>query len=213
MRGEHPPFAQVAAIFPGSSPHARGALNAGGVLLGALGIIPACAGSTVQRTRPGRRRGDHPRMRGEHPRLRRGGGARWGSSPHARGARHLEMVKKLQFGIIPACAGSTRCRASAGCAGGDHPRMRGEHHTESANPYPCRGSSPHARGAPVYVRKEAKMKGIIPACAGSTSLAPHRATLWRDHPRMRGEHSSPSSRRHSNSGSSPHARGARSRRF
>ena len=113
------------------------------------GIIPACAGSTIdflaaRVSRVGsspHARGalprtwhqasasrDHPRMRGEH--------------------RRLPAIRHLRPGIIPACAGSTfgaawretvvtgssphargarRHRAHRRRRGRDHPRMRGEH--------------------------------------------------------------------------------------
>ena len=51
--------------------------------------------------------------------------------------------------------------------------------------------------------------GIIPAYAGSTPCGTlYREDYW-DHPRIRGEHSAPSSRLPPSAGSSPHTRGAR----
>ena len=53
---------------------------------------------------------------------------------------------------------------------GDHPRMRGEHtHAEGGDGY-APGSSPHARGTHRIVLQDASGGGIIPACAGNTSL-------------------------------------------
>ena len=72
----------------------------------------------------------------------------------------------------------------------------------------CRGSSPHARGAPIGLHAVDEARGIIPACAGST---PARRGAWRrpwDHPRMRGEHSFVMGGVFCWPGSSPHARGA-----
>ena len=51
--------------------------------------------------------------------------------------------------------------------------------------------------------------GIIPACAGSTTLVESRIKLPRDHPRMRGEHIARARAHRRKQGSSPHARGAR----
>ena len=87
MRGEHvyvpsPPRPQV-----GSSPHARGALVLACYKIKAIGIIPACAGSTIVRVKPYTKQGDHPRMRGEHCAVTLALIAAVGSSPHARGAR------------------------------------------------------------------------------------------------------------------------------
>ena len=217
----------------GSSPHARGARPTTAksarswrdhprmrgehqvqllAHLHVVGIIPACAGSTmsmsvrrvcIEGSSPHARGArpspsssastprDHPRMRGEHL-----------PGPHPAG--HAR-------GIIPACAGSTggmpaivppetgsspHARGALGSQrrtrawAGDHPRMRGEHDGREDRP---------RRGA-----------GIIPACAGSTEevtnwipcvvgSSPHargarnrcRQASYRrrDHPRMRGEHS------------------------
>ena len=70
------------------------------------------------------------------------------------------------------------------------------------------GSSPHTRGALVASRYCTPDEGIIPAYAGSTGLLCNRSVSFRDHPRIRGEHSSASFAAISLSGSSPHTRGA-----
>ena len=66
MRGEHsrPTVTTLACV--GSSPHARGALGRTRMMITSLGIIPACAGSTLARRDDRQCRRDHPRMRGEH---------------------------------------------------------------------------------------------------------------------------------------------------
>ena len=157
---------------------------------GCAGIIPACAGSTGWYQAPLT--------------------STAGSSPHARGAPNAEALRPVAvwdhprmrgehnstptcvrdpLRIIPACAGSTEGRRRR--------RLRD------------RGSSPHARGAPVgavgvdeverdhpRMRGEHNLKldirvvdvGIIPACAGSTK---HDGSL-----------------NYGAEGSSPHARGA-----
>ena len=86
MCGEHRLICGASGFGSGSSPHVRGALP---FRLGAwcsLGIIPACAGSTICCLFSQPRSRDHPRMCGEHimhgtPRL-----ISPGSSPHVRGA-------------------------------------------------------------------------------------------------------------------------------
>ena len=66
--------------------------------------------------------------------------------------------------------------------------MCGEHFIISARGLGKTGSSPHVRGALVPVRADDDVRGIIPACAGSTRLVfPSRQASW-DHPRMCGEH-------------------------
>ena len=127
MRGEH--YTKPHGMKPevGSSPHARGARRVTRVRVIAVGIIPACAGSTLTISRSSHWHRDHPRMRGEH-----------------RVARHGQTTA---LGIIPACAGSTASRPSLIESRRDHPRMRGEHRSASEKSVPAMGSSPHARGA------------------------------------------------------------------
>ena len=50
------------------------------------------------------------------------------------------------------------------------------------------GSSPLARGALALCDEAGAGKGIIPACAGSTSSAEISPFSIADHPRLRGEH-------------------------
>ena len=69
------------------------------------------------------------------------------------------------------------------------------------------GSSPHARGTHDQRATALRHLGIIPACAGNTLHPPTRVLLWRDHPRMRGEHPRCRVLPYVSSGSSPHARG------
>ena len=92
----------------GSSPHVRGAPALPSTSSMVIGIIPACAGSTLETIRYQHAMWDHPRMCGEHwfgDLLR----AVWaGSSPHVRGAHPVFIGVVYEHGIIPACAGSTR---------------------------------------------------------------------------------------------------------
>ena len=179
---------RVRGVGEGSSPHARGALVQRVPRQVRDGIIPACAGSTpcapARRSRPG----DHPRMRGEHTLCQPSAGEHAGSSPHARGAHRGRRADGRPSGIIPACAGSTLPSPSSTTDGRDHPRMRGEHPRVMVEPETELGSSPHARGAPVYGFGLLRREGIIPACAGSTTARTSGAASTRDHPRMRGEH-------------------------
>ena len=153
-----------------------------------MGIIPACAGSTVRLGRCFPPYRDHPRMCGEHVPPVRVGGAPSGSSPHVRGAPFLFGTNWAGSGIIPACAGST-------CA------VR----TRSGR---WRGSSPHVRGAHDSDAVVAFCAGIIPACAGSTADMLFEGDVTRDHPRMCGEHLVRCRCWRRLRGSSPHVRGA-----
>ncbi len=132
-----------------------------------------------------------------------------GSSPHARGTRHLLRRKEAQRRIIPACAGNAARPSGAGPAASDHPRMRGERADGARGDDRRAGSSPHARGTRVVSLKPRRIGRIIPACAGNACPCTRRRRARTDHPRMRGERTTASSRRAGVVGSSPHARGTR----
>ena len=189
MRGEHQREAFRCGDGTGSSPLARGALVVHHVALVPVGIIPACAGSTLARAvvvhladgiipacagstggREAARFGvwDHPRLRGEHSGWDTADACVVGSSPLARGARAEGGRRRERQGIIPACAGSTPSGPTCTCRCWDHPRLRGEHAVLLDNLPKATGSSPLARGAPDERRAARRRDGIIPACAGST---------------------------------------------
>ena len=109
-------------------------------------------------------------MRGEHLAFNVLDILSGGSSPHARGALATSCFGDTVEGIIPACAGSTSSSAPGWPCRRDHPRMRGEHGLARWLRIPWPGSSPHARGAPKPFSKAVRTQGIIPACAGSTTV-------------------------------------------
>ncbi len=87
--------------------------------------------------------------------------------------------------------------------------MRGERPNPFARAKGESGSSPHARGTQNCTANSTGSFRIIPACAGNAALPVIRTPLTPDHPRMRGERSTPVASAMSCSGSSPHARGTR----
>ena len=91
----------------GSSPLARGLLDAGTEAEEVPGIIPARAGFTPRRRRRRRCGRDHPRSRGVYPGRWTGTPISRGSSPLARGLLHGERHALAQHRIIPARAGFT----------------------------------------------------------------------------------------------------------
>ena len=155
-----------------------------------MGIIPACAGNTESGWTFLSYCGDHPRMRGEHLEDVHEWRVFEGSSPHARGTLLFFVLVAFAGGIIPACAGNTATRLHRTIPTWDHPRMRGEHGSVTVPSRLSTGSSPHARGTrrPRHVPRT--RRGIIPACAGNTSVGVTHWIRGRDHPRMRGEHES-----------------------
>ena len=168
----------------------RGAPSFTDIDVSGMGIIPACAGSTLDRRVRQCRYWDHPRMCGEHISRNMTSLLTWGSSPHVRGARRLRRLCDPQQGIIPACAGSTMSSMARFNAMRDHPRMCGEHIYAIPQLPEALGSSPHVRGALTWCRSIRCQLGIIPACAGSTRYTTLMFDADRDHPRMCGEHTS-----------------------
>ena len=196
------------AYAVGSSPHTRGAPAHGFTVRERRRIIPAYAGSTEECLQGDRPDEDHPRIRGEHRRLGRLVDRGVGSSPHTRGARRCSRRARSACRIIPAYAGSTPPWSWRARSERDHPRIRGEHFRPVEPVAPGPGSSPHTRGAPSSRMNSSKMRGIIPAYAGSTR-SPRRARGWLpDHPRIRGEHGYFEVVVDPVQGSSPHTRGA-----
>ena len=148
-------------------------------------------------------------MCGEHRSIVGIGVACQGSSPHVRGALNHSQDCKNRHGIIPACAGSTRCETLCMARHRDHPRMCGEHMRSRSRSSSSKGSSPHVRGAQRCGHTDISCTGIIPACAGSTVTQNIEPGIAWDHPRMCGEHGHGQPYEGRDVGSSPHVRGAR----
>ena len=126
-RGEHP-LRMCSAVSPeGSSPLARGALDAPHAYRIPRGLIPARAGSTAFRDALHLRQWAHPRSRGEHVDKIHWITTGQGSSPLARGALEDRVEHVLEGGLIPARAGSTRTQSEIAALSRAHPRSRGEH--------------------------------------------------------------------------------------
>ena len=229
IRGEHRSVSARSCATVGSSPHTRGARPSKSATSSRSWIIPAYAGSTTSGATKGRKQRDHPRIRGEHAFMPSRRGSLFGSSPHTRGALHLQDRHDEGSGIIPAYAGSTEFWVACGYPNADHPRIRGEHPRVSLMNFDRLGSSPHTRGArDAHVGSDAtypdhpRIRGehlsartgcrstsrIIPAYAGSTFRRKIGSGRRPDHPRIRGEHVGRNGGRPKNVGSSPHTRGA-----
>ena len=131
-----------------------------------------------------------------------------GSSPRMRGALGATMKVTKETGIIPADAGSTQGTAPQSRRRRDHPRGCGEHAWSSFTALGSRGSSPRMRGALSKMSLWQRMKGIIPADAGSTPRIRQPPRYRQDHPRGCGEHVSRDGVQATGGGSSPRMRGA-----
>ena len=89
----------------------------------------------------------------------------------------------------------------------DHPRIRGVHRFCFPHHSTIPGSSPHTRGPRLdrpYVNFNIR---IIPAYAGSTPTSKRLGDADKDHPRIRGVHTSRQDSAKRGAGSSPHTRG------
>ena len=189
LRGEHSSGTSNSWPVSGSSPPTRGALLVRGRQRAHGRIIPAYAGSTSPAPPSPSRQEDHPRLRGEHE-----------SDPHGRATL---------AGSSPPTRGAPRRRPTPSGPTADHPRLRGEHMVQLGPLRKLLGSSPPTRGALSRPPRHHSRHGIIPAYAGSTSDPAGPSPARRDHPRLRGEHSSVGAAMSGHRGSSPPTRGAR----
>ncbi len=176
----------------GSSPHMRGTRYAHHFHAGIYGIIPAYAGNTPAEYSIVSCWRDHPRICGEHRAVFIESTPPTGSSPHMRGTPGIVRFSVGRAGIIPAYAGNTPNVRPMAISSRDHPRICGEHHFHRRRCRRVRGSSPHMRGTLSLTCGGVIHRGIIPAYAGNTT-APYAyiECSW-DHPRICGEHLSPS---------------------
>ena len=147
-------------------------------------------------------------MRGEHLLDISASRQAVGPSPRARGADAPADPRRGAEGAIPACAGSTWACSTSTLWDRVHPRGRGEHILAKASEEVSVGPSPRARGAPPGAGHSGRRPGTIPACAGSTLRRDGGLQPFRDHPRVRGEHSTGISNNPMRRGPSPRARGA-----
>ena len=152
----------------GSSPRMRGAHGPVCHWVSTPGIIPADAGSTLDRSYMAGGSRDHPRGCGEHYVPRTASWCGTGSSPRMRGAPMTAHSRMHDCRIIPADAGSTVSIPTKRQRCGDHPRGCGEHSWFPPTPFWGSGSSPRMRGAQIVLCNPISVIGIIPADAGST---------------------------------------------
>ena len=170
-------------------------------------IIPACAGKSPRRLDFVIQPEDHPRLRGEKMASSMWSACVCGSSPLARGKGVDGLRESRFFRIIPACAGKSGLRKPRHKRNRDHPRLRGEKGDNMDQRSFTEGSSPLARGKGYQRAPLLSWLGIIPACAGKSSLSCVTVNFVRDHPRLRGEKAIFAAALGRMTGSSPLARG------
>ena len=206
-RGEHGGCRWCRVQGSGSSPLARGTLACRSRRRPNHRLIPARAGNT--KTLPSRYllTTAHPRSRGEHGKSFYVHGHKDGSSPLARGTQpyHASALRKLR--LIPARAGNTLDTRRNPKPNPAHPRSRGEHLPLVPVILEDFGSSPLARGTPLFPGFSFFLFRLIPARAGNTVGVPESTCRGSAHPRSRGEHMLVEQISEEHGGSSPLARG------
>ena len=94
---------------------------------------------------------------------------RQGSPPRARGRLTIETVNLRRLGLTPACAGtSTRYRLQLNDRWA-HPRVRGDVCLLTRAGPLLAGSPPRARGRRAVTGAAQVIRGLTPACAGTSS--------------------------------------------
>ena len=210
-RGVYSRLREQIPLVAGSSPLARGLPFVMPSCLAAVRIIPARAGFTLAAENVVSVRGDHPRSRGVYANTTRDGVPIGGSSPLARGLLLPVQVTRGRRRIIPARAGFTPPASARPLPDADHPRSRGVYASGARTTARSAGSSPLARGLPRRANHRGPRRRIIPARAGFTGAKTKLAGLGQDHPRSRGVYHSATGLMSLSDGSSPLARGLRSR--
>ena len=192
---------------PGSSPRVRGKHDEYAVLLGDLGLIPACAGKTTDHMMRGYCASAHPRACGENPAFTAMLAMLAGSSPRVRGKHPRNNDHREPRGLIPARAGKTRRRGGASRRRRAHPRACGENKVLRSRGGGPPGSSPRVRGKHDRSGGQAHGLRLIPARAGKTVHRRRRHRGRSAHPRACGENSSVRAPVPATTGSSPRVRG------
>ena len=112
LRGNNFYIAVERALPEGSPPLAREQLINLLVLLGIVGITPACAGTTTFYTQNQICHKDHPRLRGNNTKADAKNLLSLGSPPLAREQPAPTLLPPVTSGITPACAGTTESAAN-----------------------------------------------------------------------------------------------------
>ena len=170
MCGENCVNSDVPKQRSGSSPRVRGKRYPHSLPVKTPGLIPACAGKTLQRRSESPRTRAHPRVCGENRALVVRGKEQLGSSPRVRGKRRSCKAFVNSSGLIPACAGKTVWNEATNFSHWAHPRVCGENSLPTLATETQEGSSPRVRGKLQAVADFFVSYGLIPACAGKTPL-------------------------------------------
>ncbi len=167
--GEQVAFIQGVKAGEGPSPRVRGAVPGRIDAAGAVGTIPAGAGSSSEPSPTAAPPEDHPRGCGEQLRHVHEPGEVEGPSPRVRGAGRCDRLAAGRRGTIPAGAGSSHVASIGIRPTRDHPRGCGEQRPAPGCQMITPGPSPRVRGAEPETGGAGEGLGTIPAGAGSSA--------------------------------------------
>ena len=159
----------VSSTPPGSPPLVRERLHSYRNNFVLLRITPACAGTTYIALAVSFVIWDHPRLCGNDQRHTRDRHLAAGSPPLVRERLSLADAGISFDRITPACAGTTRCKATPAACWRDHPRLCGNDFLFVHFFLLHLGSPPLVRERPRLSKSDRYCLGITPACAGTTS--------------------------------------------
>ena len=182
-----PRFLEVQEL--GLSPRVRGKRDVS--FRGSLGTgsIPACAGETGWSNFSLGVQTVYPRVCGGNILLAGRNFSVSGLSPRVRGKPGRPDDHPIQRGSIPACAGETRVYATQAAYDRVYPRVCGGNLTTVLFRVLLSGLSPRVRGKHNRANHLNIHRRSIPACAGETTIAPHRNIAKRVYPRVCGGNS------------------------
>ena len=152
-------------------------------------------------------RGSPPHTRGKGSSMTGILSPKLGSPPHTRGKGNYVKSAGRLARITPAHAGKSFTGKNPDAWGRDHPRTRGEKRSPLWGQVPRSGSPPHTRGKVGMPELAQDLPGITPAHAGKRPVFSEIYSVWRDHPRTRGEKKLVRSALYKRPGSPPHTRG------
>ena len=130
---------------PGSPPRVREKLRSFQTNLNSMGITPACAGKTPNKTPLVVTGQDHPRVCGKNQALRFVASTTPGSPPRVREKPSGETYPSSNDRITPACAGKTPPLPRFQQQDRDHPRVCGKNCNRSTTLSNKSGSPPRVR--------------------------------------------------------------------
>ena len=157
----------------GSSPHTRGARLPSFFLLSVFE--------------------DHPRIRGEHHALNKLVSVHLGIIPAYAGSTATKLMTRMFcMGSSPHTRGAQRARSCTSTVMTDHPRIRGEHPRQPLDVRRVRGIIPAYAGSTLSaLEKSATLIGSSPHTRGARLCRCTTSSWPPDHPRIRGEHATP----------------------